>query len=687
MNYLQKKKLAFMSIVNSVKGFIRTITGVFPLTLTNCVDEESIADYTIYGNSVQNGGILPIEYQQIEYIEATGTQYFRLDYIASNKTIADCKYQITNTDVPRMLFGSRKDSASQNYTFNWGGSSKPYKIYNAYNNNTIASLTDTIIDNEIHIINKKEGELYYDGELIHTSASSTFTTPAKMIVFGCATNSTIGLFAEARIYYLQFSEGDEIKVNLIPCYRKTDEVIGMYDLVTGTFYTNHGDGTFLKGASYPTPDNPIEVECVGEKTVNLIPEWKAGWIPPNTGVLDTTYYPNRRYTDYIPIKTNTSYYVSGGGTSSNWTLYDENYNYLQGQILGSSRNIKHSSAKYVRLAHPSSNVDGIQLEEGTTATAYEPYGYKIPITVSGKNLFDINTVTSATDDWYYKSGSYSYNLGLEAGKQYTISCEMMTITSGLSISICRKPDISKWDYTTIYSFGTILGKHSYTFIADGTECLWFYKDGGLSLTTVQNCLRNNIKDIQLKEGSTATDYEPITTNIYLDEPLRKVGDYADYINFEDGKVVRSVGCYTFNGDEEWVQHITTTDGGYGVFRTEGFVEPLIGAPMTSTFMTHFAITNVVSTASWDVGLYRNQGSSGNISSGRIYISAYQTTVEDFKEWLSENKPLYIYPLATPTETPITLPNIPTFRGTSILNADTTTQPSNAEITYYSTLKG
>ena len=28
-------------------------------------------------------------------------------------------------------------------------------------------------------------------------------------------------------------------------------------------------------------------------------------------------------------------------------------------------------------------------------------------------------------------------------------------------------------------------------------------------------------------------HEPITTNIYLDEPLRKVGDYADYIDFKN----------------------------------------------------------------------------------------------------------------------------------------------------------
>ena len=76
MNYLQKKKLAYMSIVNRVKGFVRTITGALPLTLEGCVDEESIIDYTLYGQSVQNGTPTPetpIEVESVgEYDETTG---------------------------------------------------------------------------------------------------------------------------------------------------------------------------------------------------------------------------------------------------------------------------------------------------------------------------------------------------------------------------------------------------------------------------------------------------------------------------------------------------------------------------------------------------------------------------------------------------------------------------------------
>ena len=34
--------------------------------------------------------------------------------------------------------------------------------------------------------------------------------------------------------------------------------------------------------------------------------------------------------------------------------------------------------------------------------------------------------------------------------------------------------------------------------------------------------------------------EEIVTNIYLDEPLRKIGEYADYLDFTTGKVIRKI---------------------------------------------------------------------------------------------------------------------------------------------------
>ena len=50
-------------------------------------------------------------------------------------------------------------------------------------------------------------------------------------------------------------------------------------------------------------------------------------------------------------------------------------------------------------------------------------------------------------------------------------------------------------------------------------------------------------DIQLEENNTATEYQQYMLqeyDIYADEPLRKVGDTADYIDYSGGQIVRNV---------------------------------------------------------------------------------------------------------------------------------------------------
>lgn len=86
MTYLQRKKLAFMSIVNHVKGFVRTVTGVFPLTLANCVDEESIIDYTISGTS---GGVG-------EYDEVSGK--YKIPVTVSGKNLTNPKAWVSGVN-------------------------------------------------------------------------------------------------------------------------------------------------------------------------------------------------------------------------------------------------------------------------------------------------------------------------------------------------------------------------------------------------------------------------------------------------------------------------------------------------------------------------------------------------------------------------------------------------------------
>ena len=55
------------------QGYTREQTGVPPITTNYQAIGKNLKDYKIYGNSIQ--GKLPDTYQEVEYIESTGTQY------------------------------------------------------------------------------------------------------------------------------------------------------------------------------------------------------------------------------------------------------------------------------------------------------------------------------------------------------------------------------------------------------------------------------------------------------------------------------------------------------------------------------------------------------------------------------------------------------------------------------------
>ena len=173
------------------------------------------------------------------------------------------------------------------------------------------------------------------------------------------------------------------------------------------------------------------------------------------------------------------------------------------------------------------------------------------------------------------------------------------------------------------------------------------------------------------------------TNIYLNEPLRKMGDYADYIDYKNQKVITLVDKITFDGTENWELH-TTISGG-AVFRLDNVLTPLIKAPMTSTYMTYFDLTDIYSTSKFTPWLYRLSSNDNvtQITGTRLYVSSSHTTVEEFKEWLSQNKPSIYYPLATTIEETIDLPDVLLNEGTNVIDVDTNILPSNMVVEYYS----
>ena len=148
------------------------------------------------------------------------------------------------------------------------------------------------------------------------------------------------------------------------------------------------------------------------------------------------------------------------------------------------------------------SVSNFQLEESSTVTDYEPYGYKVPVVVSGKNLFD----------GIYGANHFSK---IEPDKTITISTKS---TGESSITfVYKKSDGTRFRYTRLLNENETSGSATVTTPSEAV---------GIGIYAATDYTSQTIAyDTLIEYGDRATTYEPYheptTTNIYLDEPIEE----------------------------------------------------------------------------------------------------------------------------------------------------------------------
>ena len=292
--------------------------------------------------------------------------------------------------------------------------------------------------------------------------------------------------------------------------------------------------------------------------------------------------------------------------------------------------------------------------------------YKIPITVSGKNLFDQNLfntdvgvnavyVTYEIPNGTYVmstdfSGYHYANVFIFAG---TVNSGISTLDNGVTSDTPRKLVVSDGHFTVAYRTANAEGDHN------PKNFNW-----------------------QLEKGTTATKYEPYTsttTNIYLNEPLRKVGDAVDHIDFKNKKVVRNVGTMEHTTNTTAIKGKTATES--GVYRNYIQTSPLMKGGINTDGLCTTLATNKKEWASLIAPSVR----FGQVNAV-IYImtSAQMATNQDLYNYVTnngKNKCIYYYQLSNFTEEKIEIPDILTTKGTNCITVRTGTIPSKIEIIY------
>lgn len=194
------------------------------------------------------GGVLPSEYQQVEYIEKNGANYIDIPIILEEPVEISlrvyCPYMGWNTtDIFGIVSYNKTFIFSKYYSVigsNFFGnvSIRPENAY--YPTPRESDVGDfwlimyaNLIKNESYVY-REDTEERYDG----TATNGEFPKATPLRVFDDKNKART-----MRISYINITE----KLHLIPCYRKSDNVAGLYDIVGQQFFTNNGSGSFTVG--------------------------------------------------------------------------------------------------------------------------------------------------------------------------------------------------------------------------------------------------------------------------------------------------------------------------------------------------------------------------------------------------------------------------------------------------------
>lgn len=529
---------------DNVLGMYDTVTGNF-LTNSGTGSFTAGADVTApspdYPMDIvcNNGAVkakhqsgLPLEYTLLDYIESTGTQYIDTGYKPNDKTSINIKYYPAISSTFMCLYGTQDTIRSNRFyglisstqfrvqvNSNAGDTPNFWGINNdgtlsVDTNGTFAQTQGVVtlgVDNKNKVISVKSDEYTGDISASDTVLGDDLDCSYNLLLLSRGTAGVAANYFKGRIYSFVIKDNNVLVQNLIPARRNSDNVIGMYDLVSQTFFTNAGEGDFTAGNTVSDPiaiyaDGTVEtVEITGKNLFDV--DWEQGAI---NGTLLRTYEQNKtdnltriRIANEFYVDPTKTYTISINDNNLEYVFQVYDSNHLQTTITGSNTwgdTAKTFTGVYgiavaVRYKNQA-NIDPsvgatakIQLEFGSTATTYEPYYYGG--TATAEMLLKVGTyqdvqsvldggvthrcgikVLDGTEEWTFVTGSSApYSLVISDFDTNAPSASVNVISTHLQ-GIANSASWQSYDNKITSAYNAIrIGISAITTLADFKQYL------------------------------------------------------------------------------------------------------------------------------------------------------------------------------------------------------------------------
>lgn len=404
-----------------------TVEGT-ELNVSDCIGGKG--KIAVKGNTYQKSRILPEGYTQVDYIESSRTQYIDTGFKPNQDTKIETKLNVVSRPTQYGdLFGSREETTNQfHIIIRDNGLDGRYGTENYVFNKSELGLHSIVFD---------KNSLTID-DVTHTYSQQTFSSNYNAYIFGVNSKGSVQYPSVLKLYTFKIYDNNILVRNFIPCYRNSDNEVGLYDIVNNVFYTNQGTGAFTYGSvvDIPNPEYPQEIKVVtGNNVIKHVGKnlFDIDSIKENKVIINDGSFSNNdvwNTSDFIYVGSFNNIFISAiiPGLYANRIIafWDKNKQFLDRitttpiwseKKLAEVINIE-NSAEYITLSYRNDqDWSNIQIEQGTTSTPYEPYReeeYELSLgTMELCKIGDYSDILFKNE-----AGDENYNAELESGAWY-----------------------------------------------------------------------------------------------------------------------------------------------------------------------------------------------------------------------------------------------------------------------------
>lgn len=189
-------------------------------------------------------------YNRLDYIQSNGKSWINTGVKPTTTLLSKMKFVMTYYAGASFLGTTDAGKNETNNDLNYEHDENDYRFFRGKDGVTYFDMLKGRIQCNWITSTSSVYEVELGNYYIKNLANGNKVASGSKQSFNWMTTNRIVLFGTTeygKVYYLKMWDGDILIRDFIPCERKRDGAVGMYDLANNKFYKSQGSENFIKG--------------------------------------------------------------------------------------------------------------------------------------------------------------------------------------------------------------------------------------------------------------------------------------------------------------------------------------------------------------------------------------------------------------------------------------------------------